>query len=85
MDGQEYCLFILPYIIVVGIFQFISASILDVILIKNSIKTTFQHFIISFFWTCGLCVLWLFYEICLDYEKIYKFRFHLKNKSKHFI
>jgi membrane protease YdiL (CAAX protease family) len=77
--------FILPYIIVVGIFQFIGASILDVdILDKNSIKTTFQHFIISFFGLIGLLLLlWLFMKY-VDYEKFINLGFHLKNKSKHF-
>lgn len=77
--------FILPYIIVVGIFQFIGAVILDVdILDVTNIKTTFQDFVLNFFGLIGLLlVLWLFMKF-VDNEKFINLGFHLKNKSKHF-
>lgn len=77
--------FILPYIIVVGIFQFVGAVILDVDIEDiNSIKSTFQHFIINLFGLIGLLlVLWLFMKY-VDNEKFINLGFHLKNKSKHF-
>ena len=77
--------FILPYIIVVGIFQFMGAAILDLDIEDiNSIKTTFQHFIINLFGFIGLLlVLWLFMKY-VDNEKFINLGFHLKKKSKHF-
>ncbi len=77
--------FILPYIIVVGIFQFVGVVILDVDIEDiNSIKSTFQHFIINLFGLIGLLlVLWLFMKY-VDNEKFINLGFHLKNKSKHF-
>jgi membrane protease YdiL (CAAX protease family) len=78
-------LFIFPYFIVVGIFQLIGAVILDVaILDLNSIKTTFQDFILNFFSLIGLLlVLWIFMKY-VDNEKFINLGFHIKNKSKHF-
>lgn len=77
--------FILPYIIVAGIFQFMGAAILDLDIEDiNSIKTTFQHFIINLFGFIGLLlVLWLFMKY-VDNEKFINLGFHLKKKSKHF-
>ncbi|MBA4320283.1 MAG: CPBP family intramembrane metalloprotease [Flavobacterium sp.] len=77
--------FILPYIFVAGAFQFIGAMILDVNIADiNSIKTTFQDFILNFFGLIGLLlVLWLFMKY-VDNEKFINLGFHLKNKSKHF-
>ena len=77
--------FILPHIIVVGTFQFIGAAILDLDIEDiNSIKTTFQHFIINLFGFIGLLlVLWLFMKY-VDNEKFINLGFHLKKKSKHF-
>lgn len=77
--------FILPFIIVVGIFQFIGASILDVdILDINTIKTTFQHFILNLFGLIGLfLLLWVFMKF-VDNEKFINLGFYFKKKSKHF-
>lgn len=77
--------FILPYIIVVGIFQFIGAVILDVdILDINSIKTSFQEFLLNLFGLIGLLLLlWVFMKF-VDNEKFINLGFHLKNKSKYF-
>ena len=77
--------FLLPYISVVGLFQFVGAVILDVDIEDiNSIKTTFQHFIINLFGLVGLLlVLWLYMKY-VDNEKFINLGFHLKNKSKHF-
>ena len=77
--------FILPYFIAVGIFQLIGAVILDVAILDiNSIKTTFQHFILNLFGFIGLLlVLWLFMKY-VDNEKFINLGFHLKKKSKHF-
>lgn len=77
--------FILPYFIVVGIFQLVGAVILDVAILDiNSIKTTFQDFILNFFGLIGLLlVLWIFMKY-VDKEKFINLGFHLKNKSKHF-
>ena len=77
--------FILPYFIVVGIFQLVGAVILGVAILDiNSIKTTFQDFILNFFGLIGLLlVLWIFMKY-VDKEKFINLGFHLKNKSKHF-
>lgn len=77
--------FILPYIFVVGTFQLIGAVILDVNIADiNSIKTTFQHFIINFFGLTGLLLLlWVFMKF-VDKENFISLGFHLKNKAKHF-
>lgn len=76
---------IMPFLIVVGIFQLFGAVILDVDIEDiNSIKTTFQHFIINLFGLIGLLsVLWLYMKY-VDNEKFINLGFHLKNKSKHF-
>jgi hypothetical protein len=78
--------FILPYIIVVGIFQFMGAAILDLDIEDiNSIKKTFQHFIINLFGFIGLLlVLWLFMKY-VDNEKFINLGFHLKKKIKTFL
>lgn len=77
--------FILPYIIVVGIFQFIGAAILDVdILDINSIKSSFQHFIINLFGLIGLILLLWFFMKFVDNEKFINLGFHLKKQSKIF-
>ena len=77
--------FILPCIIVVGIFQFVGAVILDVdILDLNSIKTTFQDFILNFFGLIGLLLLlWVFMKF-VDKENFISLGFYLKNKDKHY-
>ncbi len=77
--------FILPYIIVVGIFQFVGVVILDVDIEDiNSIKSTFQHFIINLFGLIGLLLLLWLYMKYVDNEKFINLGFHLKNKSKNF-
>lgn len=77
--------FILPYIIVVGIFQFLGAAIVDVdILDINSIKTIFQDFILNFFGLIGLLLLLGVFMKFVDNEKFINLGFHLKKISKHF-
>lgn len=78
-------IFILPYFFVAGAFQLVGAKILDVdILDINSVKTTFQDFILNFFGLIGLLlVLWLFMKYIIN-EKLISLGFHLKNKFKHF-
>lgn len=76
---------IVPYIFVVGIFQFIRAIILDVdILDINSIKTSFQHFILNLFGLIGLIFLLWFFMKFVDKEKFISLGFHLQNKIKYF-
>jgi membrane protease YdiL (CAAX protease family) len=77
--------FTLPFLIVVGLFQFAGAAVVGANIEDiHSIKTTFQHFIINFFGLIGLLLLlWVFMKF-IDYENFINLGFHLKNKSKHF-
>lgn len=83
---QRVLLIILPYIFIVGIFQFMGALITGVDLTNvNFQKTSEQHVIISLFSLLGtLLVIWVFMKY-LDKEKFINLGFNTKNRLNEFI
>lgn len=83
---QRILLIIIPYIFIVGIFQFIGALIAkanfeDI----NFQKTSDQHMIMSFFSLLGtFLVIWLFMKY-LDKERFIKVGFDTKNRQNEFL
>jgi len=82
---QRILLLILPYIFIVGIFQFMGALISGVDLTHiESDQTSIQKLTLSFFDFLGtFLVLWLFMKF-LDKEKFIKLGFEIKNRFKEF-
>ncbi|WP_299522112.1 CPBP family intramembrane glutamic endopeptidase [uncultured Lutibacter sp.] len=82
---QRVLLIILPYIFIVGAFQFIGALISGVDITQNQIdQTSFQKLTLSFFNLLGtFLVLWLFMKY-LDKEKLIKLGFEIKDRFKEF-
>ena len=83
---QRVLLIILPYIFIVGIFQFMGALITGADLTNiNFQKTSEQHVIISLFSLLGtLLVIWVFMKY-LDKEKFINLGFNTKNRLNEFI
>lgn len=83
---QRILLIILPYIFIVGIFQFIGTLIAGADLTNiNFQKTSEQHVIISFFSLLGtLLVVWIFMKY-LDKEKFINLGFNTKDRLYEFI
>jgi hypothetical protein len=83
---QRILLIILPYIFIVGIFQYIGALIAKADLVDaNSQKTSEQHIIMSFFALLGtFLVIWLFMKY-LDKEHFMKVGFDTKNRLNEFL
>ena len=83
---QRILLIILPYIFIVGIFQYIGALIVKVdIAAIDSHKTSEQHMIMSFFSLLGtLLVIWFFMKY-LDKERFMKVGFDTKNRLNEFL
>lgn len=83
---QRVLKIIIPYIFIVGIFQFIAMLIIGVDFknYKNYIETSEDHLITLFFNLLGtLFVLWLFMKY-VDKEKFTNLGFHFKNRLKDF-
>ncbi len=75
-------LIIIPYIVVVGVFQLLGYKILGLDIENARSKTNFQTFIIKVFDLIGtLLLLWTFMKF-VDKEKFIQLGFHLKNRSK---
>lgn len=83
---QRILLLIIPYIFIVGIFQYIGALIAKVDIVDvNSHKTSEQHIIISFFTLLGtFLVIWFFMKY-LDKERFVKVGFDTKNRLNEFL
>lgn len=83
---QRILLIIIPYLFIVGIFQFIGALIAKINIVAiNSHKTSEQHIIISFFTLLGtFLVIWLFMKY-LDKEHFMKVGFDTKNRLNEFL
>ena len=83
---QRVLLIILPYIIIVGIFQFMGALITGADLTNvNFQKTSEQDVIMSLFSLLGtLLVIWVFMKY-LDKEKFINLGFNTKNRLNEFI
>ncbi|PKP08447.1 MAG: CPBP family intramembrane metalloprotease [Bacteroidetes bacterium HGW-Bacteroidetes-3] len=83
---QRILLIIIPYIFIVGIFQFIGALIARVDFNNiNFPKTSEQHIIISFFSLLGtFLVLWIFMKY-VDKENFVKLGFDTKNRLHEFL
>lgn len=83
---QRILLIIVPYIFIVGIFQYIGALITKADIVDvNSHKTSEQHIIISFFALMGTSlVIWLFMKY-LDKERFMKVGFDTKNRLQEFL
>jgi CAAX protease family protein len=82
---QRILLLILPYIFIVGIFQFFGALISGTDLAHlNSDKSSIQKLTLTFFDLLGtFLVLWIFMKF-LDKEKFIKLGFEIKNRLKEF-
>jgi len=82
---QRVLLLIIPYIFIVGFFQFIGALILGIDLADLHFqKTSEQHIIMAFFSLLGtLLVIWLFMKF-LDKESFLKVGFETKNRLNEF-
>lgn len=80
---QRILLLIIPYLIVVSIFQFIGALISGVDLMNfESPKTSFQMLVLSFFGLVGtFFILWLFMKY-LDKERFINLGFEIKGRFK---
>ena len=80
---QRVLLLIIPYFIIVGIFQFIGVLIAGVDYTDiNSPKTSGQHLIIGIFDLLGnFLILWGFMKH-IDEEKFINLGFHFKNRGK---
>lgn len=74
---------IVPYFIVVGVFQLIGMSLVDYDYEQiGAVKSTEQHLVISFFGSVGtFLLLWLFMKY-VDKEKFVSLGFNIKNKFK---
>lgn len=83
---QRILLIIIPYIFIVGIFQYIGALIVKVdIAVIDSHKTSEQHMIMSFFSLLGtFLVIWFFMKY-LDKERFMKVGFDTKNRLNEFL
>ncbi|MFO7672151.1 MAG: type II CAAX endopeptidase family protein [Lutibacter sp.] len=83
---QRILLLIVPYILIVGIFEYIGALIAKAdIGDVNSQKTSEQHMIMSFFSLLGtFLVIWFFMKY-LDKERFMKVGFEPKNKLNEFL
>lgn len=83
---QRILLIFIPYLFIVGIFQFIGALIAKVNIVDvNFQKTSEQHIIISFFTLLGtFLVIWLFMKY-LDKERFMKVGFETKNRLNEFL
>ena len=82
---QRVLLLIIPYIFIVGIFQFIGLLIAGVDYKNKPLyKTSEEHLIISFFTFLGtFCLLWFFMKF-VDKEKFINLGFHIKKRLKEF-
>jgi len=82
---QRVLLLIIPYIFIVGFFQFIGALILGIDLADLHFqKTSEQHIIMAFFSLLGtLLVIWLFMKF-LDTESFLKVGFETENRLNEF-
>ncbi len=81
--GYQRVLFIIiPYVFIVGVFQFIGLLIAKVDYINYySVKTSEQHLFLAFFGLLGVFfLLWLFMKY-VDKEKFINLGFHIKNRS----
>jgi len=83
---QRILLIIIPYLFIVGIFQYIGALIAKADIVDvNSHKTSEQHIIISFFTLLGtFLVIWFFMKY-LDKERFMKVGFDTKNRLNEFL
>jgi membrane protease YdiL (CAAX protease family) len=82
---KRILLFIIPYIITIGIFQYIGGSISGVDYSNlESDQTSIQLLTIQFFGLLGtFLILWLFMKF-IDKDKFIKLGFEIKNKLKEF-
>lgn len=80
---QRVLALIIPYIFIVGFFQFIGLIIAEVDFInKEQPKDTNQHLIVTFFNLLGtFLTIWIFTKY-VDKDKFINLGFHLKNKFK---
>ena len=83
---QRILLLIVPYIFIVGIFQYTGASIAEVDLNNLDLKrTSEQHIIMSFFSMLGtFLVIWIFMKF-LDKEKFSKVGLETRNRLNEFL
>lgn len=83
---QRILLLIVPYIFIVGIFQYTGASIAEVDLNNSDLKrTSEQHIIMSFFSMLGtFLVIWIFMKF-LDKEKFSKVGLETRNRLNEFL
>lgn len=85
---QRIFLIIIPYILIVGLFQFVGGLIAGVDmsnLESQHTSTSIQELIISLFDLVGtFLVLWIFMK-AIDRERFYKLGFQTKNRLKDFI
>ena len=83
---QRILLIIIPYIFIVGIFEFIGALIAKADFTNlNFQKTSEQHIIMKFFSMLGtLLLLWIFMKY-VDKEKFIKLGFQTKNRLNEII
>ena len=86
---QRVLLFIIPYFIVAGIFQFIGVLVsgvnIDDLASGELQETSFQKMIIMFFTLLGtFLIIWIFMKF-VDKEKFIQLGFHIKNRVNDFI
>lgn len=79
---QRILILIVPYFLIVGIFQFIGMLIADVNYKEYSILTTKQHLIISFFDLLGTFLLLWFFMKEIDKEPLVNLGFKIINRTK---
>lgn len=79
---QRILILILPYFLIVGIFQFIGMLIADVNYKEYSILTTKQHLVISFFDLLGTFLLLWFFMKEIDKEPLINLGFKIRNRTK---
>ena len=78
-------LIIIPYFIIVGIFQLIGYTIIEVDFLHTNVDvilTTQQHFITSLFEFIGTFIVLGIFMRYLDRERFIRMGFHIKNRGK---
>ena len=83
---QRVFLIIIPYVFIVGAFQFMGKIIIggDLVNLENSHETLLQKLILTLFSLLGtFFVLWIFVRF-IDKDKFINLGFHIKNRRKDF-